>query len=386
MESPAKKKILLVITKSNLGGAQKYVLDLASALPKDRFDVAVAAGGSGPLLGELGMAGIRTIPISALKRDIALLGDIRSLYALIQIMRDEKPDIVHVNSSKAGGFGAFAGRVAGIPRIIFTCHGWAFNEDRSALSRLVIKFFSWLTVMFAHTTIAVSARDLADGQRMPFAKSKVVLAHNGIRPPQLKDRDVARATLFAVAKLSGIEMPKNSLLFGAIGELHKNKGYEFMLRAFALARKSRNFPYRLLVMGEGEERPKLKKLMKELDLETDVALLGYVKDAPTYLKAFDAFALTSVKEGLPYVLIEAGYAALPVVATNVGGVKEIIEDMRSGILVQARKPEDIAEGLLMLAKEPEKVRAFGQNLKAKVEREFSIEKMVEKTIAVYERR
>jgi glycosyltransferase involved in cell wall biosynthesis len=378
-----KQKILYVVTKSNKGGAQKYVFDLATALPAGRFDVAVAAGGNGSLMDKLRDAGIRVIPIESMVRDISIVSDVMSFFQLLSLYKKERPDIVHVNSSKAGGLGAFAARLRGVPCVVFTCHGWAFNEERSLPSLWTIRFLSWLTVMFAHRTIAVSTRDLVDGEHLPFARRRLSLVHNGIRPPQFKTRELARAALSTVGKMSGIEVPKDSLLFGAIGELHKNKGYEYMIRAFAIARKSRNFPYRLIIMGDGEERDRLKALVKELDLETDIALLGYVENASTFLPAFDAFALTSIKEGLPYVVIEAGYAGLPVVATNVGGVKEMIEDMKTGILVQTRKPDDIAQGLLLLAKDPERALAYGQALKEKVSSEFSIERMVEGTVAVY---
>lgn len=383
MESTQKKKILFVITKSNLGGAQKYVYDLATSLPKETYDIAVVCGGNGPLIKNLEDAHIRVISIKTLQRDISIAGDFTSFFELIGIFKLEKPDIIHVNSSKVGGLGALAGRIAKTPRIIFTCHGWAFNEERSSLSLLAIRFVSWLTVMFSHMTITVSNRDFIDGEKMFGVKGKLTLIHNGIRTPQFKDRALAQNEIRDLARKNGVEIPKTALLMGAIGELHKNKGYEYMLRAFALARKTRSNPYRLIIMGEGEEREKLKKLISELDLETDVALLGYVSGAPSYLAAFDAFALTSIKEGLPYVVIEAGFAGLPVVATNVGGVREIIEDMKTGILVQTRKPDDIAQGLAFLVNEKDRSVAFGKALKEKVERDFSIEKMVEKTIAVY---
>ncbi len=386
METAQKKKILFVITKSNLGGAQKYVYDLASALPKEQFEAAVVCGGNGPLIQNLEAAQIRVISIKTLKRDISVLGDIASFFELISIFRKEKPDIIHVNSSKVGGLGALAGRIARVPRIIFTCHGWAFNEERSQISLLIIKFISWLTVMFSHMTIAVSNRDYIDGARMLWSKNKMTLVHNGIRKPEFKEHASARAEIHDLARKSGVEIPKTSLLMGAIGELHKNKGYEYMLQAFSDARKTRSSPYRLIIMGEGEEKEKLKKLISDLDLESDVALLGYVKNAPSYLTAFDAFALTSIKEGLPYVIIEAGFAGLPVVATNVGGVREIIEDMKTGILVQARKPDDIAQGLTFLVNEKDRSKTFGAALKEKVERDFSIEKMVQNTVAVYEKK
>lgn len=385
MERPARKKILLVITKSNLGGAQKYVYDLATSLPQDMYDVAVVCGGNGPLVQNLEEAHIRVISIKTLQRDISVLGDLASFFELITIFRKEKPHIIHVNSSKVGGLGALAGRIARVPKIIFTCHGWAFNEERSALTLLIIKFVSWLTVMLSHMTITVSNRDLVDGCRMLWSKNKLTLVHNGIRPPHFKERVSAQTEIRDLARKNGVEIPKTALLMGAIGELHKNKGYEYMLYAFSNARKTRSNPYRLIIMGEGEEREKLKNLITQLDLESDVALLGYVKNAPSYLAAFDAFALTSIKEGLPYVIIEAGFAGLPVVATNVGGVREIIEDMKTGILVQTRKPDDIAQGLTFLVHEIDRSKSFGAALKEKVEREFSIEKMVQNTVAVYEK-
>jgi glycosyltransferase involved in cell wall biosynthesis len=144
-----------------------------------------------------------------------------------------------------------------------------------------------------------------------------------------------------------------------------------------------NTPVKLAIIGEGEEREHLKNLIHKFRVEKNVCLIGFIPDAPTYLKAFDAFALTSIKEGLPYVVIEAGFAGLPTVATNVGGVKEIIDDMKSGILVQTRKPTDIAQGLSMVLTEKEKALSFGKNLEEKACSEFSLPHMVEKTLAVY---
>jgi glycosyltransferase involved in cell wall biosynthesis len=154
-----------------------------------------------------------------------------------------------------------------------------------------------------------------------------------------------------------------------------------MLDGFARLSKARRNV--LLIIGEGEERAPLEALIKKLGLEHDAALLGFVKDGASYLKAFDAFALTSVKEGLPYVVIEAGFAGIPVVATNVGGVKEVVEDMQSGVLVQTRKPDDIAQGLELIKNNADKSRGFAENIQKRAKTEFSLAKMVEKTIDIY---
>src|SRR3989344_8728852 len=137
MENPAtrKIKILYVITKSNFGGAQRYVYDLAINLRG--YDVAVALGGNGVLNEKLTASGIRTCSVASLQRDISPTKDIGSFGNLYSIIKKEQPDIIHLNSPKAGGLGAFACRFLNASRytlhatrIIYTVHGWAFNEDR----------------------------------------------------------------------------------------------------------------------------------------------------------------------------------------------------------------------------------------------------------------
>jgi len=130
-----RRKILFVITKSNWGGAQRYVFDLATNLPKDKFEVVVAFGGTGEPGAQTGMlhkklegAGVRTITLTYFTRNIFLLFDIRAFFELISLLRKERPDILHLNSSKAGGFGSVAGRVTLIPNIIFTSHGLALQR------------------------------------------------------------------------------------------------------------------------------------------------------------------------------------------------------------------------------------------------------------------
>ena len=141
-------KILFVITKGNWGGAQKYVFDLATSLPKEKFNVSVACGEGEALPKKLVEAGIRVIPIPFLGRDINILNDCSVFFRLIKLFIAERPDVVHLNSSKIGGMGALAARMAFVPKIVFTAHGWTWNEDRSYLSKKIIVFISWLTTDF----------------------------------------------------------------------------------------------------------------------------------------------------------------------------------------------------------------------------------------------
>ena len=121
MNVPTKRKILFVITKSNWGGAQRYVYDLAAALPKGEFEVVVALGGTGEASAQTGLlaerlkeASVRTIFLSSFTRDIYFFGEFKAFFELLKVIREERPDTLHLNSSKAGGIGSVAGRIAGV--------------------------------------------------------------------------------------------------------------------------------------------------------------------------------------------------------------------------------------------------------------------------------
>ncbi len=131
------------------------------------------------------------VPIQAvpsLGRDVALFSDIASFFQLVKLLRAERPDVLHVNSSKAAALGALAGRIVGVPRIIFTVHGWPFKEDRNFFARGIIYFISWFTAVLSHATIVVSKRDEEIGKRMWFVSQKIHYVPLGIDPPVFLSR------------------------------------------------------------------------------------------------------------------------------------------------------------------------------------------------------
>ncbi|MFA5997734.1 MAG: glycosyltransferase family 4 protein [Candidatus Paceibacterota bacterium] len=377
-----KKKILFVITKSNFGGAQKYVYDLATSLPKEHFEVAVVTGGSGPLIQKLAEKNIRVIHTASLTRDINITNDVKSLIELFSIFRKEKPAVVHLNSAKASGVGAFVARLAGVPNIIFTAHGWAFNEERPHWQRIAIKFFSWLTVIFAHKTIAVSEAMKKNTEGWPIVNNKIVVIKNGIAKPNFYTKEEALRMLFEKA---GIQKIPNSLIVGTIAEFHNNKGLQYSIEAFAkLIPENPSLFY--FILGSGEKRGELTELIKKLNIYKNVFLLEVPKDAAEFMRAFDIFILPSITEGLALVLLEAGFAELPVVASRVGGIPEIVEDEVTGILVPARAPDAIANSLKLLIGSPALRAKLGQSLGRKVSSDFGQETMVSKTKLLYEKK
>jgi len=374
-----KKKILFVITKSNFGGAQKYVFDLATGLPKDQFDVAVALGGSGILIQKLQAENIRVLPIFSLARAVNPLSDITTFFELWRMFRKEKPDVAHLNSAKAGGVGAISAHLAGVQKIIFTAHGWAFNEERPTWQKLIIKFFSWVTVILSHETIAVSNAVRNNTAGWPFVVSKISVIKNGIKEPSFLLRNEARLHLFAKAN---IHVPENAFIVGTIAELHKSKGLTYAIEAFTkLMPENPNLYY--FILGGGEEKERLETLVGLHNLQGRVFLLGFVDDASRYLKAFDIFLLPSMTEGLALVLLEAGLAGLPVVASRIGGIPEVIEDKNTGLLVPTRDSDAIALANQNLMTDRSLAKRFGEALRERVLAKFPLSRVLKDTISLY---
>lgn len=380
MEGLAGKRILLVITKPVWGGAQAYVHTLATRYQEAGARVMVAtgtmAGREGSLPARLRASGIPVLPLPSLMRDIDLLSEVRALMELVALIRQERPDILHLNSSKAGALGALAGRIARVPRIVFTAHGWPHREPRSFPVRAFIWLASWLTVQLAHRVIAVSRCDLATAPVL-FSKKRIRVVHNGVAPFVPLPRVRARQEL--LLKAPGLIETVPWLLM--LAELHTNKGIDTAIRA--LAQLAAHPAAALVVLGEGEERARLEALIERCGVRERVFLLGFVPDARTYLSAGDCFLMPSRKEGFPMAVLEAGMAGLPVVASRTGGIPEIIEHGSTGLLVPTDDARALAKALDSVLSSQRTKEALGSALRARVEEEFSEEKMLEGTAAAY---
>jgi len=371
MRDTKRKKMIYIVTKANWGGAQKYVFDLATSLPKEEFEVLVVYGDGDILNKRLQEKGVATIAVPEMGRDINVFKEIIVLFKLFKIFFDEKPDVIHLNSSKAGGLGAFLGRCIFTPDIIFTVHGWAFNEPQ--FNNIFIKFFSWLTVFFSTKTIVISKGDFEQAKKFPFLKNRFVFIPNGIKNILFRDRNTSRTFIGNITK-TPIQKP----WIVTISELHKNKGLEYLIKGIS---KLKDKPI-VFIIGDGEERNNLEILIGKLGLEKNIYLMGFLEEAATYLKAFDIFTLTSIKEGLPFVLLEAGLAELPVLASKIPGITDVL-DNKTGVLVEKENPDEIAQKLQELFADKRKTAKLGRNIREKVNNTFSFKRTLEKTISLY---
>ncbi len=300
------KKVLFLITKATWGGAQRYVFDLATHLGEE-FEPFVAYGQPGKLSEDLVQAKIQTLHIKSLQRDVSFFSDIESLFAIRKCMYAVKPDVIHLNSSKAAALGALAARLCGVKKIVFTAHGWPFKEDRDPLVRALIHFLSWFTSLLSDTVIVVSKSDEEIGKRMWFIGNKIRYVPIGIESPAFMSREEATVAL---------SISTNKARIVTIAELTKNKGFGYAIEAIAEL-KQRGVECEYFIIGNGELSTEIKRRAQELHVTDEVHFLGFLPGASKYLKAFDLFLLPSIKEGMPYVLLEAAFADLPIVTTSV---------------------------------------------------------------------
>ena len=382
------KKVLFVITKSNWGGAQRYIYDLAINLPKENFDVKVALGGNGLLKERLDEAKIETIPIPHLQRNINAVKELLSFFSLIKIFKKEKPDIIHLNSSKIGGLGAVAALVSKTlirlfdkenknynPKTIFTVHGWAFNEARTFRAKSVIYISQWLTSLLCDNSIIISRHDYRQALGMPLIKKNKF----SLIPLGIPENNLDYATKQIAKKVLNIE--KNSkITIGTIAEFTKNKGLDYLLDAMSILKLPN---LQLMMVGDGEDKEKIESRIANENLNDNVKTCGFVPHAAKYIKAFDIFVLPSLKEGLPYTILEAINAGVPVVASSVGGIPDLIEHGKNGYLTTPKSSASLAENLNKLISDEKLRKQFSRESKKRALKKFSFSSMLEKTIKLY---
>jgi len=390
--SGKKIKILYLITQSEFGGAQKYIFDLANNLSSE-YDVMVAYGeaGSNSLLAEkLETNKINHKKLDNLIRDIDLVKDIKALFEIINLIKKFQPNIIHLNSSKISILGTLAGMITRLSRknsrikIVYTVHGWVFNEPMSIFKR---KFYVCAEKIFSYAKDKIICIDNFDYQLakkiLKIKNTKLTIINHGlnIEKINLKEKEEAQRILLMQFPICSPKL-RPEIFIGAVGHLYKTKGYEYLITAIKkVSRTQKNFA--LFVIGEGEERPLLEKLIKKYRLENYIFLSGGLDQAADILKAFDIYVCSSVKEGFPYAILEAMYAGLPIVSTNIGGIPDMIRHNKNGLLAESKNPDQLAERILKLFTDDNLRIKLSVNANKTVLEKFKLDDMIAKTQELY---
>jgi glycosyltransferase involved in cell wall biosynthesis len=369
-----KLRILEMIDKPFLGGGQVHLLSLAKGLDKSRFEVMIAAQAGGPLQDAALAAGLRFLPIVIGKK-------IRGTTAreIAALLKANEIDILHTHGGVAGFFGRWAGRRARIPVIIHTLHGIHYLHYRNPLlKRLYVlqeRHFSRRT----DAVIFVSEADLRTGRKFRLApKDRSRLIRNGVDlSGMMKEQRTARR----IEKLRA-ELNLGPPAIGAIARLHRQKGIEFLVGA-ALDIRARHPEVRIVVVGGGPLEKSLRRKAEKLGLGRNFLFLGERGDAREILSLFDIFVLPSRWEGLPLALIEAAALGKAIIATDIDGVREVVRDGETGLLVPPGDSARLAKAVVRLLEDRALAAKLGQSAKREIPPLFTLAGMVEKTERLY---
>jgi len=358
----SKKKIFLLITRAEAGGAQTHVMELMRGL-RDRYELVLGTGEEGPLLDEAIALDIAHHHIPDLVRPIAPARDWRAYRAIRRILQETRPDLLHVHSSKAGILGRLAAWREGIPSV-FTAHGWAFARGTTWRRKLVGLIPEFLLTRITDRIITVSDEDRELALRYCRVRSEqVITVHNGIAEIPVTDREQRRTAprLIMIARFT----PQKDFA-GLIASLRECQ-----------------HDYHAWLVGDGPLLADCQAQVQQLRLANRVEFLGTRDDVPELLQQADIFVLASNWEGFPISILEAMRAGLPVVASDVGGVREAVTDGINGYLVPRGDTGLFAERIDRLLMDSALRATMGQAGRERFLREFTREAMLEQITGIY---
>ncbi len=380
----AKIKVIHIITRLDKGGSAENTFLTLKGLDKSRYQVSLIAGPvddpSQDRRSHLEESGVRYIQVPQLRRNIHLFYDFSALLKTFRLLRRERPDIVHTHTSKAGLLGRLAAKLAGIPSIIHTPHGHVFFGYFGALKTRMFILFEKLASRITDKIVALTPREKSDYLSYKVtSEEKLVVIPSGIELH--KCQHAPREERFKLKK--GLGIPETSAVVGTAGRLVPVKGPQFLLKAFKQVISEHPDTY-LVFAGDGPLRKSLEKNAVVMGLAKKIIFAGWRDDMARVLSVFDVFCLPSLNEGMGRVLVEAMALGKPIVASDVGGIPDLIIPGKNGFLVPPRNPGELARQILFLVKNREEAAKLGRAGKEMVS-VFSDEIMVQKIAELYEK-
>jgi glycosyltransferase involved in cell wall biosynthesis len=294
------------------------------------------------------------------------------------VCRQEKFDIVNTHTSKGGVIGRIGARLAGVPLVVHTVHGYAFSTDHIPQWQVFIyTMIERLATLFCDLVISVNAEDRQRAIENKVAPpDKIVTVLNGIDTTPF-EKAQAPTTLRDELDPTG-----EAILLGSTGRLSTQKGFSYLINAMPLVLEA--YPdARLVIAGKGPLYEELDALIGELALNEQCKLLGFRDDIPELLTCLDIFVLPSLWEGLSISLLEAMAAGKPIVATDIRGTREVLEDGVDGVVVPPGDPAALKGGIADLIEDRERALVLGECAREKVRTAFSEEAMVRNTLELY---
>lgn len=399
MERPI--RILRLIARLNIGGPAIQAINLSCALSKDGYETLLAAGHITPGEGDMGYLAdgrdFEPLFVDTLGREISLRNDIKSFFALRRIIKWYRPHILHTHTAKAG----FIGRMAALSsnlfrlpgsriRMVHTFHGHTFHSYFGRFKSAVFIFIEKLLAVFTDRIVVVSERQKADINRKYriAGEGKTIIIPLGfdLAPFGSDEKRRHRMRRCFVSESQRDAAPL-AYCVGIIGRLTKVKNHQMLLLALKrLQELERLDNFRLVIIGDGELRRDLETEIDRLGIGDAIIFAGWQREMAAVYDGLDAVVITSDNEGTPVALIEAMAAGKPVAATDVGGVPDLLGEIRHriqgagymaerGILVEKNSPDGMAQALLYLRNHPGEIKGMVSTAKQHVSQTYSFERL-----------
>jgi len=388
MQNP---KVLHIITRVDKGGSAQNTYLTILGLKRKSFQSSLISGLSLESemkkeekkttekdIQKLKSEGIEFIQCPFLLRRINIIKDLKAFFDIFRVIKKNSPLIVHTHSSKAGFLGRLAAKLAGIPIIVHTPHGHVFFGYFGPLKTKVFIILEKLASRITDKIVALTNREKEDHVRLRIANDdKFIVIHSGVELKTFKEFPFNEKQYFK--KELGI--PENFLVVGTIGRLVPVKGPEFLIEAAKYIIPKYPNTY-FLFSGDGHLKQNLEEKASVLGIKNNIIFLGWRDDIAEIISVYDVFVLPSLNEGMGRVLVEAMALGKPIVASNVGGIPDLVTHGKNGFLVPPKDPEELAKYIQILLEDGERREKMGLAGKDMV-KNFSSEIMVDRIAELY---
>ena len=370
--------LLYVFDNMEFGGGERVFAQIINRLSDKKYKIIVACLPTGTFIEK-----IKGSEAQIKSFDMKNRFNLRVILQLSSLIRKERVDIVHSQGARADFFARIAAKLAGAPNVVSTVPMPVEGFDVNPIKKLIYMAFNRFSECFVDRFIVVSdALEKMMIEKNGIETKRVVKIYNGIETDEycMSDEEIAyRRSSFREKSDLGENVP----VIGVIGRLVWQKGFKYFIETIPDVLKEFK-EARFLLVGEGELEDELKVKSKKLKLEDKIIFTGFMSDIKNVLASIDILVIPSLREGLPVVLLEAMAMMKSIVATNIEGIMEILENGVSGLLVPPRDTEALAEAVIDLLKHQDKANQMGIAARRVVEERFGVETMVQKVKKVYE--
>ena len=371
-----KKIKVLHVTQATIGGALEYIKLFFSHIDTDEYELCLICPSYGPMRQEIEDMGITVYPIE-MSREINLKADIKSFFELKKAIKHIKPDLVHLHSSKAGVLGKVASYLNKVP-CIYNAHGWSFSINTTDKKKKIYSLIEKYTSLFCCKIVNISEYEYNLAKQYKIASDKkMITIHNGIDIEKYKKNNYCKELI-----LEELKIPQNSFIVGMVARISEQKDPIKFIEIAKRVCSEIEDAYFILV-GDGELRDQVNKLILKYDLNDRVKITGWVNDVNKYISVFDIGILTSRWEGFGLVLTEYMAAKKPIIASNVGGIPELIEDNYNGILVDINDTSKFVKSIIELKDNDTLKNKYVENSSYILDNKFNIKNVVEKHNKLY---